>query len=135
MSVWGSRSDISAIGPRLGPCVWGHIFSATYWRLSSEFAEQRRCVGNGGSSPPYGGVALRAAVMRLSAGPPGRCAPGRASRPIRNSPVTPPPVHLHVRLHSFNPAPLSRGTPFPIASAYSHSAHQPLELPQPPTPP
>src|SRR3546814_16568459 len=111
MSVWGSRSDISAIGPRLGPCVWGHIFSATYWRLSSEFAEQRRCVGNGGSSPPYGGVALRAAVMRLSAGQPGRCAPGRSSRLLRDSPVISPPVNLNVRLNSLPPDALSPGRP------------------------
>src|SRR3546814_4361616 len=108
MSAWGSRSDISAIGPRLWPCVLVHIFSATYWRLSSEFAEQRRCVGNGGSSRPYGGVALRAPVMRLSAGQPGRCAPGRWSRLIRNSPVNLAPVELNVRLNSFIHAVLFR---------------------------
>src|SRR3546814_6154976 len=112
MSAWGSRSDISAIGPRLWPCVLVHIFSATYWRLSSEFAEQRRCVGNGGSSPPYGGVALRAAVMRLSAGQPGRCAPGRKSRITRKSPVISPPANLKVRLNSTHQDHLSRGRQF-----------------------
>src|SRR3546814_3082719 len=67
--------------------------------MVSRFLEAERGRAEQPGHRPAG--ALRAAAMRLSAGHPGRCAPGRMPRLIRNSPVISPPVNLNVRLNSF----------------------------------
>src|SRR3546814_2379760 len=77
--------------------------------MVSRFLEAERGRAEQPGHRPAG--ALRAAAMRLSAGHPGRCAPGRMPRLIRNSPVISPPVNLNVRLNSFTHEALSRGRP------------------------